>query len=86
MIGIQVVQFSARMRHASGFDHPAIEERLVSGVVVADEFFSPVSQELARMHSAATVGKVVNDRLKLIVFGGGVTPEIRSMRAAETRL
>src|ERR1700735_3153939 len=67
MIGVQVVQFSARVRHATRFDHPAIEECLVARVIIADELSYPVSQELAGMHSVAAIGKVVDDRLKLIV-------------------
>ncbi len=47
---------------------------------LADELSRPGPEELAGMHTAAAVGKVVDDRLQLIVFAGAVAPEIRPVR------
>ena len=74
------------MGHAARFDDTALEESLVTSIVVADELPRPVTQELAGMHAAATLGKVINDGLKLIVFARAVAPEVRPMRASQARL
>jgi hypothetical protein len=76
MIGVQVVQFPARARHAADLDHAAIEERLVARVVIADALSYPVSQELAGMRAAAPVGKVVDDRFIASTSGCRRTPQV----------
>ena len=85
MIGVQVMQFPAGVCHAADLDHPALEQRLVAGVVVADELSGPTPEELARMHTSAAVGKVVDDGLQLVVFARAVTPQVRPMRFSEAR-
>jgi hypothetical protein len=62
IIGVQIVELTPRVSHTSHFNHTTFKQRLVSGVVVADEPAGPVPQELARVLSTATVGEVVDHR------------------------
>jgi hypothetical protein len=65
MIGVQIMEFPAGVSHAADPDHTALEQRLVAGVVVADQLAGLVSEELASMHAAAALRKVIDDGLKI---------------------
>ena len=85
MIGVKIMEFPAGVSHAADLDHTAVEQRLVAGVVVADQLSGPASKELASMHTSAAVGKVVDDGLQLVVFARAVAPEVRPMGFSEAR-
>src|ERR1700733_4679131 len=86
VICVQIMQLSSRVGETADLNDPAIEQCLVARVVIADELARPVAQELTGVHSGTAVGKVVDDRLQLIVFARRVAPEIRPMRATEAGL
>lgn len=61
--GVQVEEFSARMRHATRFGHAAGDRGLVARVVVADECAAPGVEKFLGMLAGPAVGEIVDDGL-----------------------
>ena len=74
MVGVELIELAPGVRHAAGFDHALLEQRLVADVVIAYERARPVPEERAGMPAAAPLGKVVHHDRCRIVFGGAVAP------------
>src|SRR5580704_1787251 len=83
VIGVDVVELTPCVRGAAYFDDPSLEQRLVTRVIVTDEFAGPVPQERSSVLTAATFRKVVDHDRQFVVFGGAVTPQVRPVRSTE---
>ena len=72
--------------HGRRFGHALRDQRLVAGVVVADQRAAPVAQKRLGMTARAAVGEVVDHRLDRIERPDAVGPQVGAVRLARTRI
>jgi hypothetical protein len=71
------------MRCAANFHDAALEQRLVAGVVIADQLAGPRPQKIPSVGATAAIRKVVDHDRQLVVFGAAITPQVSSVRATQ---
>ena len=86
VVGMQVEEFPARMRHAARFGYAVGDQGLVTRVIVANEGAAPVAEEFPGMLARPTVGKVIDHRLDRFEGANAVRPQISPMRLASARI
>ena len=86
VIGVQLVELAAGMRHAASFHHALPEQRLVRYIIITDQRTAPVAKEVAGMAASARFGEVEHHCLHTAHAGAAITPQVGPMRLAIARL
>src|SRR5215469_2421002 len=83
---VQLLPLPARVSHATDLGDAALEERLVSGEVIADELAGPAAEERSGVMAPATLGKVIHHQRDRIELRRPVAPKVRLVRVAQAGL
>ena len=82
MVGPEVVELAPGVRHAARLSDTVFEQRLVAGIVVADQLALPAADELFRVAPAAGFSEVVDDALDVVILRRAPAPQVSLVRLA----
>jgi len=86
LVGLmQVVELAAGMNQATDFSDAVAEARLVTRVIIADQFALPVTQEGAGVLARPAWGEVVNNGLQVRERCGAIGPDVSPVGFLLTR-